>query len=230
MELRLLLKQARIQTRRIMPKINYVVVGFPKCGQVSADKYLRDKYPDTPRRAELAWRDDGISKWTNIIRGHTFQIPDGEIRPYFVTRDPIERIWSAYLFFGHQTIGDYPTYLINRLYQPYGEGNPIMQSNYEKWLKPWQEYHPKVVELEDLNKIYDFPHMNITKDTRYKNVDVPEFTEEYRQLAVDLLSLELKDLFWEGDHETGFPTPEAWEILKPFNPGKVQRNDYRQRA
>lgn len=105
-----------------------------------------------------------------------------------------------------------------------------MQSNYEKWLKPWKEFNPVVVELEELAKNKNFEHLNITKDTRYKNEDVPEFTKEYRQLSKDLLELELKDNFWEGDYKTGLPTMEAAEILRPFKPREIHRNNYREVA
>jgi hypothetical protein len=182
-------------------------------------------FPGTPPRQEIGWRDDAIEKWEDTLRNHK----KSTLTPVFAIREPIERMWSAFLYMPHN-IHDFPTYLINRLYQPFGEGNPVMQSNYMKYIKPWEKYKPIVVELEEMKLNKNFPVLNTTKEVKFKNANMPQFPDHFRKLASDLLELELKDNFWEGDHETGFPTPEAWEILKPHNPGEIRRNNYRERA
>ena len=210
-----------------MPKNKFhVLVGFPKCGQVSMNHYLQQMFPGTPPRQEIGWREDAIEIWENTLRNHV----KSDLIPVFVIRDPIERIWSAYLYLGLPNIRHFPDYLINRLYQPFGEGNPIMQSNYDKWIKPWEKFRPIVVELEEMKKNINYPKLNTTQEVKYKNETVPEFPDHYRKLCKELLELEYKDSFWEGDYITGVPSREAMEILKPHSPGEIRRNTYRERA
>ena len=105
-----------------------------------------------------------------------------------------------------------------------------MASNYAKWLKPFAKFKPMLLNVEEMSKNPNFPNANRTADVKYKNDIVPPFSDQYRKLTEDLLKLEIAGNFWEGDHETGVPTREAQEILKPFNPGEIRRNDYRERA
>jgi len=208
-----------------LPHFN-VLVGFPKCGQVSMQQYLQHMFPGNPSRHEIGWRDDAIAKWEEIVYSHR----KSRVTPVFVIRDPIERMWSAFLYMGLPNIPDFPTYLINRLYQPYGEGNPVMESNYAKWIKPWEKFKPVVVEMEEMALNPNFGKLNATKDVKYKNAEMPDFPDHFRKLATNLLELEMEGNFWEGDHITGFPTPEAWKLLEPYNPGQIRRNTYRERA
>jgi len=209
------------------PKNRYFfVVGFPKCGQVSMQTYLQNRFKGQPSRNEIAWRDDAVPYFERIQANHV----KSNLTPLFILRDPIERVWSAFLYMGLPNITHFPTYLVNRLYQPYGEGNPIMESNYTKWINPFKKFNPMVLDVADMMKNPDFPNANRTQDIKYKNQDVPEFPDHYRQLTKDLLQLEIAENFWEGDFATGVPTREAQEILKPFVPGEIRRNDYRERA
>jgi len=203
-----------------------MLVGFPKCGQVSMNHYLTQMFPGTPGRVEIGWRDDAVEQWEKIVANHV----KTELIPVFVIRDPIERMWSAWTYMGTSSCPDFPTYLINRLYQPYGEGNPVMASNYWKYIRRFEKFRPIVVDMEEMAKNPNFSKLNVTKDVKFKNDVMPEFTPAYRKLAEDLFYLELKDNFWEGDYATGIPTKEALEILKPFSPGEIRRNTYRERA
>lgn len=210
-----------------MTENNYFfVIGFPKCGQVSMQTYLQNRYSGQPSRNEIAWRDDIIQCWTRIVANHT----KSKLTPLFIIRDPIERVWSAFLYMGLPNITHFPTYLINRLYQQYGEGNPIIQSNYSKWINRFKEFNPMVVHIDEIRKNPNFFNVNRTKDVKYKNEEMPSFPDNYRKLTKELLQLEYMDNFLEGDHITGVPTKDARELLRPFNPGEIRRSDYRERA
>ena len=203
----------------------FITVGFPKCGQVSMQDYL-DKRFGKIKRAEIGWRDDAVEKWNDIVRN----FKEFDLTPVFAIREPIQRMWSAWTYFGKSHAPDFPTYLINRLYQPYGEGNPIMASNYWKYIRKFEKFNPIVLDLEAMSANPDFPKLNTTAEVKFKNDTVPEFPDHYRKLAQCLFDLELKGKFWKGDHITGTPTPDAWKFLDPYNPAEIRRNTYRDRA
>lgn len=187
--------------------------------------YLQNKCVGQPSRNEIAWRDDAIQYWKRTVANHV----KSKLTPLFIIRDPIERVWSAFLYMGLPNITHFPTYLVNRLYQSYGEGNPIIQSNYAKWIERFKEFNPMVVHIDEISKNPNFFNVNRTKDVKYKNEEIPFFPDNYRKLTKELMQLEIAGNFWEGDYKTGVPTKDAIDILRPYNPGEIRRSDYREK-
>ena len=195
-------------------KKKFVIIGFPKCGQVSIIDYMRTKNKDIiVKKDELIWNKKGpeifLEKYSD------------RVIPFIITRDPIERMWSAYNYFqfggddwehGH---GDppichqmsFPKYLDLKGYEHHlGEMNPVSQSNYAKWYVHWKDLGLiKTFRLEDLKKTENFPHKNITQNVtkHWKGTTIPSMPKEYRKLAQTKLELEIqehKEPSWSVDY------------------------------
>lgn len=196
-------------------KTKYVIIGFPKCGQISLISYLRTNHKDIiVKKDELIWNKNGPE---------IFLEKYGErVIPLIITRDPIERMWSSYNYFqfggddwehGH---GDppiceqytFPKYLNIKGYEHHlGEMNPVSQSNYQKWYVHWKDIGIiKRFKLEDLNKKENFPHDNITQKVskHWKGKTIPLMPEAYRALAQAKLEQEIrehKEPSWSIDYK-----------------------------
>jgi len=194
----------------------FIIIGFPKCGQISLINYVREKFKEVIiKKDELIWNRNGpeifLEKYAD------------RVTPMLITRDPIERMWSAYNYFqfggddwehGH---GDppiceqytFPEYLDIKGYEHHlGEMNPVSQSNYAKWKKHWKDKigHIKTFKLEELIKKEDFPHKNITQEVtkHWKGKVIQKMPEEYATLAKAKLELEVqehKEPSWSVDYK-----------------------------
>jgi hypothetical protein len=123
----------------------------------------------------------------------------GHFTPLIITRDPIERIWSAFRYFKpKETFKDY---LLTDLEQNFGAYNPIIGSNYKRWIEPFLKYDPVIVSLEFMSKMPGFPKANVTPHF----YDMPK---EDLLLAKRLFELELKGEFW--NEEKFRPTDKAF--------------------
>ena len=112
----------------------YVIVGFPKCGQMSLEKYFIDKGFDI-KRHDIIWRE----KAPEIIRTHDL----GRI-PIIITRDPIEMIWSSYNYWPYHDSMSFERYLRHRTVREsnLGHENPIEHADYKKHIKRFKDMNP----------------------------------------------------------------------------------------
>jgi len=96
----------------------YVIIGFPKCGQMSLIKYLQ-KQGDEVIRKDWIWRRTALEELKPFFE-------DGYV-PVVITRDPVERIWSGFNYWHYRTRGvTLPLYLKLIGYtKEVGEENPI---------------------------------------------------------------------------------------------------------
>lgn len=105
----------------------------------------------------------------------------------------------------------------DKYYNSFGVANPIIQSNYSRWLEPWQHLNPEVVWLEEMQDNPNFPHLNETKNERDGYVEFPERSKNVTQ---ELLDLDAQGRFWSNEYRTleeyrkGKPTLEALEIIE----------------
>ena len=67
------------------------VIGFPKCGTVSLEKYLKRKFLDiSVIRYEAIWLRVGVQE---------YEEKHNNKRPVIIVRNPVDRIWSAFRYF-----------------------------------------------------------------------------------------------------------------------------------
>ena len=159
---------------------HFCILGMPKCGTVSLEKYLKERFPGKEaRRIEQVWKENAIQRVTT-------QRPPEEWHYVIILRDNIERIWSGYHYFDYvnkMTLEEYLNYDIHEINRM-GIANPIKQADYNHWLKVWAELDPIVVTLEEMQKYPGFPHENRTAPRRH----YPEMTESERTLISSYLN------------------------------------------
>ena len=177
-----------------------IVMGFLKCGTTSFLSYLQNLYdkdvadqagfypPDF--REKISRREWCYLPFEEQIKRFKHQFGDpANFKICFITRDPVERIWSGWEAWNHYFIGytfeeylnidseEYKKRYGNKGLSYLGEINPIKQVDYWKWITPWmKEYGHKVIEvytLEGLRPHPDFPQTNSLKKSQ-----VPENRRE----------------------------------------------------
>jgi len=160
---------------------HFCIIGMPKCGQVSLENYLRDRFPGKEaRRIEKIWKPKEIQ---DVVEKR----PPEEWHYVIILRDNVERIWSSYHYFDYYKSMSLEKYLNHDIQGTrLGPMNPIKQGNYGRWLKEWSSLNPIIVTLEDMQKLPGFPHMNKTGDKR----KYPEISESDRELISSYLNNE----------------------------------------
>ena len=137
--------------------MKYVIIGFPKCGQVSLVEWLKKQGHEAIRN-DIIWKIDAVQtiKQNYIDKGYI---------PIIITRDPVERIWSGFNYWHYRTRGiTLPDYLKMESYNTsIGEENPIKQSDYLRYAEPYKKYNVIIYKLEELQEIPGFPHENKTQ-------------------------------------------------------------------
>lgn len=175
-----------------------IIMGFPKCGTTSLLEYLKKKYDmEVAREKGFVTSDfkDHISRreWCYLPFEeqlkrfkHEFGDPE-DYKIVFITRDPVERVWSGWEAWNHyyknMTFEEYinldtDTYEGGLSYL--GEVNPIKQVDYKYWISLWKRgYEVDVYELEEIRKDPNFPQTNSLKKS-----DIPD---KYREMIIKAL-------------------------------------------
>jgi len=153
-------------------KGDIVIIGFPKSGTVSLQKYLEKEYPDkTVHRRELIYLKSGPEE---IRRKYE------ECKIYIITRTPIDRIWSMFNYYDWIP-DDFISWVgQERIIDSTGTSNPIESCNYEKYIKNYKQFNPKIVKLEKMKEVIGFTRENITKSKR-------EMPEAFKVVTEELL-------------------------------------------
>jgi hypothetical protein len=132
--------------------MKFNIVGFPKCGTQSLEKFLSDKGHDVVR-TELVYMDNGIEEHLQHY---------SQYRTVFITRDPEERMKSLYFFDHFHLEMSYEEFKktthtrgIN-----FGVQTPETCCDYEKYIKQWSQFNPLVFKLENLKNLQGFPCIN----------------------------------------------------------------------
>jgi len=159
---------------------NILIIGTPKCGQNSLLKYLQAKYPDRDvRRLEVIWKPD--------VGERHIKKEFADYQLVCIFRENVERIWSGYWYFGFDSMMSLEDYM--RFEKPeelggIGTANPLVQGDYDYWLRQYAKYKPIVVYLEDCQKLEGFPHENPTKTMRR---EYPQMTPQDRHIIQEAL-------------------------------------------
>ena len=134
----------------------YVIVGFPKCGQMSLEKYLQDKGYDVTRQDNI---------WNSRARQEIEDQQPGRI-PIIITRNPIDMIWSSYHYWHYKDVMTFPEYLTYRVTRESNLGyeNPIEHADYEKHINKFLDMKPLLFKFEEMVGLPDYPHENNTEN------------------------------------------------------------------
>jgi len=137
--------------------MKYAIIGFPKCGTVSLENKLIEEYgKENVIRIvpELIWNNKGPKIMMEQYKDYT---------PVIITRDPADRIWSAFKYYTQFKRMWFEKFLRgnNVRYKSIGCYQPIYQSDYNMYISRFKD--PIVYSLEELQQDPDFPHENKTK-------------------------------------------------------------------
>lgn len=150
---------------------------MPKCGTVSLEQYLKDRFPGKEaRRIEQIWKN-------NVDKVIEMRPPE-DWHYVIILRDNVDRIWSSYHYFDmydKMSLEEYLNYDTHGYRM--GIANPIKQADYGHWLKIWQPLNPIITTLEEMQQLEGFPHLNKTGERR----DYPEITDNDRKLITSYL-------------------------------------------
>ena len=153
----------------------HIILGFPKCGSMSLNQYLINRYGKT----NVGWSEAILYTIEDQMR--LFKEGFGDPRNhdlYFITRDIEEMEKSRYNFWVE--IGTY-TYkqfyknheiqkiVIKKIPRDQGEPNPIPPWHLEELMEPWMKYNPTIYSLKEASKMKDFPKLNVTT-TGYRRI------------------------------------------------------------
>lgn len=158
------------------------IVGAPKCGTNSLQKYLKTLFPDKEViRTETLFK--GKHGVDDFKKNHSNKVP------IIITRNDVDRIWSQYHYFdlkNRMTLKEYLEYNIrdkDDIFKGWGKGNPIKQAQWKYWIDIWKELNPIIVTLEECMKLEGFPHDNKTELLR----SYPKINKEERELIEEAL-------------------------------------------
>lgn len=151
--------------------MKYAVIGFPKCGTISTDKWLRDKGEDSVKiEWPIFWE---VSKVKQLLQDRT---------PVIVTRNKDDFLWSFYEYFGYKGQLPFKDFLELRIRSTrFLNFTPLEMSDYDMWIDNLSSLDPIVYKLEELQSLPEFPHENLT---RRKTVIPDEEKETLSSLSI----------------------------------------------
>lgn len=139
--------------------MKYVIIGFPKSGQLSLIQYLKER-GESAEKYDKIWHVNALE----MIQQHYQNRYPNEIQFIVIIRDPIERMWSGYRFWHyheHMTFEKYTHFYDES--KDLGMENPIIQSNYVHWLDRVKPLNPWLIDFEEMINLPNFPLVNKTK-------------------------------------------------------------------
>lgn len=152
-------------------KGDYVIIGFPKCGTVSLQKYLKKKHGVKVHRNEILWSEKSLGEWNKHYQG---------CKPVIIKRDPIERIWSAYNYYAWAMCKPFYIWIENdKPLNRTGTNSPIQAVNYDRFIQPFLHLKPEIYQLEEITDP-EFTNEN-------KNIIKKPMPPENRQLVEQMM-------------------------------------------
>lgn len=145
----------------------YVVVGFPKCGQLSLVSYLTAKGFDVVRN-DCIWRSDAKK---------LIEVQNPGRQPIIIIRDQIQMIWSSYWYWHYKDVMSFPNYLVHKTRREtaLGNENPLDHADYEKHIQKFADMDPLLFDFGEMIQFPDFPHEN-------KTTGKPQIVEKFRAM------------------------------------------------
>lgn len=146
-------------------KDKYVILGFSRCGTTALSHYLKCGHPEI-----------GYNGTEEYLKNYS------QCTPVFLTRHPVDRIWSMYNYhnyFMNYTFEDFLNFK-NPLWHGVGMNDCIEQSDYDKYIEPFKEFGALVYRLEDMIRMPDYP-----KDHRGQSSK--KIPKKYRDMVEDKL-------------------------------------------
>ncbi len=156
---------------------DFILLGFPKCGQNDISHCFGcDKH-------EIAWWSNGLEVYEEKHKGK---------RPIFTIRNPIDRCWSEYWYFGefheHMEYEEFLTHVPTDT--AFGLLDAIDRCDYFKYIKRWEKYCPLVLGIDQIARYSSIPIRNAKGGK-------PKMSDTYFQLTLKLLlERKIQTMIW----------------------------------
>lgn len=132
--------------------MKYDVIGFPKAGSVSVQKWLEKQGYDASK-----------SEWPYLWGMDKLKKHLGDSRPVLVTREKHDALWSFYEYFGYKGKIDFFDFLNLRIRNTrFLNHTPLEIYDYDGVIKKLEPLNPLIYKLEELMQEPSFPHENPT--------------------------------------------------------------------
>lgn len=157
--------------------MDYIILGFQKCGQTALGAYLNCKVD------ELIYYPDAIERYKSHYLNH---------RPVFILRDPMERLWSEYHYFEHyREEMTFKKFLTHRSDKPdRGLTTPIERTDYWRWIELFRAFHPLILNLGDMQTLMPVMNVNQHIRTQWTGQDLLDIEEAKRQYANETIKVD----------------------------------------
>ncbi len=150
-----------------------VIIGFDKCGQTALGKHLKCKVD------ELVYYPDAVERYRNHYSNHT---------PVFILRDRAEKLWSEYHYFDGNQIVSWEEFLDHRsTLADRGYTTPIERTDYWRYITPFREFKPIVLNLEDMQTIMQ--PINVNQNIKKEISEAQRFRAELEYNSYKLCAL-----------------------------------------
>ena len=151
-----------------------IIIGFDKCGQTALGKHLNCKVD------ELIYYPDALERYKTHYPGHT---------PVFILRDRAEKLWSEWHYFQENremtwtAFLDYRSTLADR-----GFTTPVERTDYWRYIEPFKEFSPIVVNLEDMQTLMQplnvNQHIKTQMSAEQRQAIFPRWAQ-YRKITIE---------------------------------------------
>ncbi|UVF62430.1 hypothetical protein [Nitrososphaeria virus YSH_922147] len=147
--------------------MKYDVIGYAKCGTVSVQRWMLNQgYDCTKNEWPVYW---DIERLRNHLQDRI---------PVIVKRKKIDALWSFYEYFGYRGQIGFKDFLEIRIRNNnFLNMTPLEIYDYSH-IERIKELNPIVYDIEELQKLDDFPHENIT----LRKTSVPD---EIREILIN---------------------------------------------
>ena len=131
--------------------MKYDVIGFPKCGSVSTQRWLSLNHDCVKTEWPYMWNKEKIGEHL------------GDRIPVLVIRNKYDALWSFYEYFGYKGVIPFEDFLNLRIRSTnFKNLTPLEIFDYDRWIEYLKEFNPVIYKLEELQKLEDYPHENKT--------------------------------------------------------------------
>ena len=147
----------------------YIILGFSRSGQTALSRYLHCGFTEIAPNGPAEY----LEKYP-------------QCQPVIITRNPVDRIWSAYnyhLYFRDMAFEDFLNFKSPR-WNNISCNDVIAMSDYEKYIEPFRKYNVKVYRLEDMHGKEEYIKKGFADPRTFTIKPIPD---KYRKMINDRL-------------------------------------------
>lgn len=158
--------------------MDFTIIGLPKCGTTSLQRYLKDQNPESQvTKLESIYDPNALPVYEQFHKG----------TPIIITRKPWDKLWSGYHYFSFHKRMTFEEFLDSKNpdLQNLGFAKPLEDCDWRPYAEPFKEYGFQTFTLDFKKAAEGFPHIKKTSDARGQNI--PKISDEHKDLVIQRL-------------------------------------------